>query len=53
MARKLVNVVWAVASYDASYLHAAIQSDRVLVTDDETLTSIAKKYVETLKSDDL
>ena len=39
--------------YDASYLHAAIQSNMVLVTDDEKLSSIAKKFVETLKSDKL
>jgi len=39
--------------YDASYIHAAIKNGATLVTDDRKLNSIAKKYVETMTSEEL
>ena len=39
--------------YDASYLDAAIKNGLTLVTDDKKLYAVGKKYVETLKSDEL
>ena len=39
--------------YDASYIHAAIKNDAVLVTDDKKLQTAASKYVETATSDEL
>jgi len=39
--------------YDASYIHAAIKNDAVLVTDDRKLQTAASKYVETATSDEL
>ena len=39
--------------YDASYIHAAIKHDAVLVTDDIKLHTAASKYVETTTSEEL
>ena len=39
--------------YDASYIHAAIKNDAVLVTDDRKLHTAARKYVETTTSEEL
>ncbi len=39
--------------YDASYLAVAERSGLVLVTDDLQLAKSARKYVKTIKSDDL
>lgn len=39
--------------YDASYIHAAIKNDAMLVTDDRRLHTAASKYVETATSDEL
>jgi len=39
--------------YDASYIHAAIKNDAVLVTDDRKLHTAASKYVETTTSEEL
>jgi predicted nucleic acid-binding protein len=39
--------------YDASYIHAAIKDDAVLVTDDRKLLTSARKYVETSTSEEL
>ncbi|MCD6089839.1 type II toxin-antitoxin system VapC family toxin [Candidatus Bathyarchaeota archaeon] len=39
--------------YDASYISAAAENNLTLVTDDEKLYKIGKKYVRTVKSDDL
>jgi len=39
--------------YDASYLHAAINNDVVLVTDDRRLHTAASKHVETATSEEL
>lgn len=33
--------------YDASYLHAAVKNNLTLVTDDERLSSAARRYVKT------
>ena len=38
--------------YDASYIQAAIEEDTTLVTDDEKLNHIAKKYVRTITSEE-
>lgn len=39
--------------YDASYIHAAMENDLTLVTDDEQLKHVSKKYVKTITSDKL
>jgi len=39
--------------YDASYLQAAIEKDLTLITDDKKLYVAGKKYIETLKSDEI
>jgi len=39
--------------YDASYIHAADRNGLTLITDDERLSSIAKKYVQTATSSDI
>jgi len=39
--------------YDASYAQAAIENGFTLVTDDEKLYEAGKKYVQTMKSDEL
>ena len=39
--------------YDASYLQAAIEKDLTLITDDKKLYVTGKKYIETLKSDEI
>lgn len=39
--------------YDAAYLHAAIENQKTLVTNDEKLHRAAKKYVKTMTSDEL
>ena len=39
--------------YDASYIHAAIQNNAALVTDDRKLHTAASKYVETNSSEEL
>jgi len=39
--------------YDASYLHAAIKNNLPLVTDDEKLYTASKKYIKTLKSNEI
>ena len=39
--------------YDASYIHAAYRNGLTLITDDERLGSIAKKYVQTATSSDI
>ena len=39
--------------YDASYIHAAIKNDAMLVTDDRKLHTAASKYVETTTSEEL
>ena len=39
--------------YDASYISAAVENNLTLVTDDEKLYKIGKKYVRTVKSNDL
>ena len=39
--------------YDASYIHAAIQNNAALVTDDRKLNTAASKYVETNSSEEL
>ena len=39
--------------YDASYIHAAIKNDAVLVTDDRKLHTAASKHVETKTSEEL
>ncbi|MBC7131309.1 type II toxin-antitoxin system VapC family toxin [Candidatus Bathyarchaeota archaeon] len=36
--------------YDAAYLHTAVKNNLTLVTDDEKLYRIGKKYVKTVKS---
>lgn len=46
-------VAEGITYYDAAYLHAALKDDKTLVTDDENLHTVAKKYVETLTSDEL
>ena len=39
--------------YDASYVHAAIKNEAMLVTDDGKLRTTASKYVETSTSEEL
>jgi predicted nucleic acid-binding protein len=39
--------------YDASYIQAAIDNDLTLVTDDLQLYNVGKKYVKTMKSDEV
>jgi len=39
--------------YDASYVHAAIKNEAILVTDDRKLRTTASKYVETSTSEEL
>jgi len=39
--------------YDASYIHAADRNGLTFITDDERLSSIAKKYVQTATSSDI
>jgi len=39
--------------YDASYIQAAIDNDLTLVTDDLQLYNVSKKYVKTMKSDEV
>jgi len=39
--------------YDASYINAAIENSLTLVTDDEELGKISKKYVKTITSEGL
>jgi predicted nucleic acid-binding protein len=39
--------------YDASYIHAAVKNGLTLVTDDERLFSVAKRYVSTATSQDI
>lgn len=39
--------------YDAAYLQAAIDNNLILVTDDEKLYNISKKYVNVVTSDEL
>ena len=39
--------------YDASYIHAAIKNDAMLVTDDRKLHTAASKHVKTTTSEEL
>jgi len=39
--------------YDASYINAAMENGLTLVTDDEQLYRMSKKYVKTVTSDEL
>ena len=39
--------------YDASYISAAVENNLTLVTDDDKLYKTSKKYVKTLKSNEL
>ena len=39
--------------YDASYINTAAEKDLILVTDDEKLYKVSKRYVKTLRSDEL
>jgi len=39
--------------YDASYIGAAVENDLTLVTDDDKLYRAGKKYVRTIKSNEL
>ena len=39
--------------YDASYISAAVENDLTLVTDDDKLYRAGKKYVRTVKSNEL
>lgn len=39
--------------YDASYIHAAMENNLTLVTDDEQLNKASNKYVKTITSDEL
>jgi len=39
--------------YDASYISAAVENNLTLVTDDDKLYKAGKKYVKTVKSDEL
>jgi predicted nucleic acid-binding protein len=39
--------------YDASYIHAAKENGLTLVTDDEQLYKVSKKYVRTITSSEL
>ena len=39
--------------YDAAYISAAIEKGLILVTDDERLYEVGRRYVKTLKSDEL
>ncbi len=39
--------------YDASYLVAAIEGGFALVTDDKTLSQVAKNYIQTISVDEL
>jgi len=39
--------------YDSSYIHTAIENGLKLVTDDEQLQKIARKYVKTITSNEL
>jgi len=39
--------------YDASYISAALENDLTLVTDDDKLYRAGKKYVRTVKSNEL
>jgi len=39
--------------YDASYIQAAIDNGLTLVTDDLQLYNVSKKYVKTMKSDEV
>ncbi len=48
-----ITVEEGLTYYDASYIHAAIKNDAVLVTDDRKLQTAASKYVETATSDEL
>ncbi|MEM2240272.1 MAG: type II toxin-antitoxin system VapC family toxin [Candidatus Bathyarchaeia archaeon] len=39
--------------YDAAYIQAAVENKLTLVTDDEMLYRVAKKFVKTMKSNEL
>jgi len=39
--------------YDASYISAAVENHLTLVTDDDKLYKVSKKYVRTLRSNEL
>lgn len=39
--------------YDAAYIQAAVENKLTLVTDDEKLYRVAKKFVKTMKSNEL
>jgi len=39
--------------YDASYIHAAMENGLKLITDDEQLKKVSKKYVKTVTSEEL
>jgi len=39
--------------YDAAYIQASLENDLTLVTDDENLQRASKKYINTIKSNDL
>jgi predicted nucleic acid-binding protein len=48
-----IGVEEGLTYYDASYIHAAHANGLTLITDDERLRSIAKKYVQTATSSDI
>jgi len=48
-----ISVEDGLTYYDASYLHAAIENNAVLVTDDRKLNTAARKYMETMTSEEL
>jgi len=48
-----VAVKESLSYYDAAYVSAALENGLVLVTDDERLCRIGKKYVETVSSNEL
>jgi predicted nucleic acid-binding protein len=48
-----IAVTEGLTYYDAAYLHATLKNDKTLVTNDEKLYTIAKKYVKTIKNNKL
>lgn len=48
-----ISVQEKLTYYDASYIHVASKNGMTLVTDDEGLRSLAKKYVDTLASTEM
>ncbi len=48
-----IAVEEGITYYDASYIHAAIENNLVLVTDDEKLVKTGKKHTETITSEQL